>query len=138
MANFKLVSAYEKRQPLRTLSKASATVILPGDLVALDTGLAIKGTALTTAHAFCPTGAIAGETTVQVLDDRDAIFECTSEVNFAVAQRGLTYDIAASGDGQTLNQAASTLDVLEVVTSDDAGTVGSKLKVKVKISSFLD
>lgn len=137
MANFKLVSQYQGGKPMRTLEKASATVILPGDLVAIASGLAIKGTAATTAHAFCPNWAIAGELTVQVLDDANAEFTCTGASNFAVAQRGVSYDMAVSGASQTLNQAATTTTVLKVVPGTNAGTVGSTANIRVKIAKFL-
>lgn len=132
--NFRLASQYAGGQPMITLEKASGTVILPGDLVAISAGLAIKGTAATTAHAWTPNGGANGETTVQVLNDPNAEFLCTSSANFAVAQRGVAYDMNAS---QQLNTAATTTTVLKVVPGANAGTVGSPSNVRVKINKFL-
>lgn len=137
MADFKLKTVYAKGAPLKTLAKASATVIEAGDMVELASGLAIKATATSAAIAFSPSGAPAGVTTVQVLNDPDAEFLGTADANFAVANRGTEVDLVVNTNAQEIDVGASTTDVLKVDVSKDAGTVGAKTNVVVRINKFM-
>ena len=123
---------------LVTLEKASATVILEGQFVALDAnGLAIVALATSTGVAYAPADALAGAVTVQVVNDKNVVFEGTSSANFAEAQRGVTYDIISSAGVQTINIAASTLNVVKVIPDNDAGTVGAATAVKLSINATI-
>lgn len=137
MADFKLKTVYTKGAPMKTLVKASATVIEAGDMVELASGLAIKATATGTSLAWSPSGAPAGVTTVQVLNDPKAEFTGTADAVFAVTQRGTEVDLVVNTGAQQIDVGASTTDVLKVDVSDDAGTVGSASNVTVRINKFL-
>lgn len=117
-----------------TLAKDSATVIEAGDLVALSSGLAIKATAASTAVAYCEAGGAAGETEIQVSTDRDLILSGTADAAFAVTQRGTEVDLVVNAGVQQIDVGASLVDVLKILPSTDAGTVGSTSNVLVKIN----
>lgn len=135
-ADFKLKTVYSKGAPLKTLTKASGTVIEAGDMVALSSGVAVKAGAASAAIAFSPSGAPAGVTTVQVLNDPDAEFVGTAAGNFAVTDKGTEVDMSGSTT-LLINLAASSTDVFKVDISDDAGTAGSTKNVTVRINKFL-
>ena len=137
MADFKLVTNYAKGMPMKTLAKASATVIEDGDMVTLTSGLVTKADASSTSLAFAPVGAGDGETTVQVLNDENAEFTGTGDALFAVAQRGTEVDLVMSGTAQQIDVGTSTTDVFKVSIGTDAGTVDSASNVKVRINKFL-
>ena len=138
MADFKLLSTYVSGEPMKTIEKASATVIEAGDMVALDAGgLAIKATAASTAIAWTRTGAIAGELSVQVLDDPKAEFAGKGDANFAKAQRGTIVDLVVNANVQEIDVGASVTDVLVISPASDAGTVGATGGIKVRINKFL-
>jgi hypothetical protein len=137
MADFKLVTAYAGWMPQKTLAKASATVIEPGDMVTLTSGLATKADHASTSIAFCPNGWITGDTTIQVLNDANAEFTGTADANFAVTQRGTEVDLVMSGTAQQIDVGSSTTDVFKVSIGSDAGTVDAKTNVKVRINKFL-
>lgn len=134
--DFKIVSSYEGGIPMKTLEKASATVIEPGDMVALSSGLAIKAVAASAAVAYAPYGAAAGETTVQVVADPEAEYVGTADANFAVAQRGTEVDLVGTTN-QLIDVGASTTDVFKISVGEDAGTVGSTANVRIKINKFI-
>jgi hypothetical protein len=136
VADFKLQKAYTEGTPLLTLAKASATVIEAGDMVALASGLAIKAVAASTEIAFSPSGAPAGETTVQVLVDRQASFIGTGAAVFAVANRGKVCDLSGTTN-QLINSAAILTGVFKIDAGDDAGTVGSTANMVARIEKTL-
>lgn len=132
--NFRL---YNTNEVYRTkeLEKASSTVIEAGDLVTLDAGgLAIVATAASTAVAYCETGGADGETTILAIADKDVVLTGTADANFAKANRGTEVDITAT---QLIDLGASLTDVLKVLPSTDAGTVGSTDDVKVVINKSI-
>lgn len=112
--------------------KASATVIEAGDLVAIETGLIIKGVAASTKLAWCPNGGANGETVVEVSVGNDFTLLTTGDAVFAVAYKGGEYDI--NDTTQTIDWAASTTDVLTIDMSEDAGVVGSASDITVRIN----
>lgn len=119
----------------KELEKASGTVIEAGSLVTLDAGgLAIPAVAASTAVAYCETGALAGTTTLLVVKDEDVVLRGTADANFAKANRGTEVDITAA---QLIDLGASATDVLKVLPSTDAGTVGSANDVKVVINKSI-
>ena len=135
--DFRLIKTYSGRAPMKTLEKASATVIEAGDMVTLDAGgLAIKAVAASTRIAYAMADAVAGDLSVMILDDPKAEFEGTAAANFAKANRGLVCDISGTTN-LLINTAASATGVLEVSPSDDAGTVGSTANVRVRINKPL-
>jgi len=117
--------------------KDSATVIEAGDLVALSSGLIIKATAGSTAVAWCPLGAAAGETKVEVTVGNDFTLTGTGDANFAAADRGTLADIVVSSGTQLIDVSASATDVLKVGISETAGTVGSDATIEVRINKPL-
>lgn len=114
--------------------KASATVIEAGDLVAVDSGLIIKATAASAAIAYAPNGAGNGETQIEVTVGNDFVLEGTSDANFAAANRGAEVDMVVTSTVQLIDLGESTTDVFKVDISNNAGTVGSKNNVRVKIN----
>jgi hypothetical protein len=131
---FKLVGDEKLRTTL--ITKASATVIPAGALVALNTGLAIKAVAGSAAVAWTPAGAGDGETVVEVTVGNDFILAGTGENNFAVAQKAYQTDIIGTTTVLINNDAAVT-KVLQIDISKDAGTVGSKDDIRVRINKPL-
>ena len=129
---------YNTNEVYRTkvLEKASATVIEAWDLVALDAGwLAIKAVAASTAIAYTETGAGDGETEIVVIADKDVVLSGTADANFAKANRGTEVDITDTT--QLIDLGASATDVLKILPSEDAGTVGATTEVKVKINKSI-
>ncbi len=121
-----------------TLEKASATIIEAGDLVALDASwLAIKATAASTALAFCEGGWADWETEIQVSTDPELILSGTGDAVFAKAQRWTTVDLVVNAWVQQIDVWASLVDVLKILPSTDAGTVGSAAGILVKIAKPL-
>ena len=124
-------------EQLRTVLavKASATVIEAGDLVALSGGLIIKATAASTAIAWCPNGAPAGTTEVEVTEGNEFTLKGTADANFAATNRGALVDLIVTSDVQLIDIGASLTDVFQVSIAEDAGTVGSTADVEVRINN---
>ncbi len=118
------------------LAKASATVIEAGDLVALSSWLAIKAVAASTAVAYTEAGAGDGETEITVSADPELILKGTADANFAATNRGTEVDIVGTTT-LLIDLGASTTDVLKVLPSANAGTVGATTDVLVKINKTL-
>lgn len=133
--DFKLVTVYSKGTPMKTLAKASATVIEAGDMVALSSGLAIKAVAGSAKIAYSPFGAPAGETTVQVLNDPKAEFTGAGDAVFAVTQRGSEVDLVVNSTVQQIDVGASSTDVFIISPGEDAGVVDSAANIKVRINA---
>lgn len=133
MANFRLINSDNRVLEQITLSKASATVIAAGSLVALDaSGLAITATATSTKVAFTQGGAANGDLSVSVYKSNNFELLGSAAVNFAAADVGASYDMTAA---QAINSAAATIKVLTVSPSLAlAGTVGQKLNIRMKIA----
>lgn len=123
--------------PTVLATKASATVIEAGDLVALDTGLIIKATASSTALAYAINGAGDGETKVEVTVGNDFVLEGTADANFAVTNKGAEVDVVVTSNVQLIDLGSSSTDVLKVDISENAGTAGSANAVRVKINKPL-
>ena len=121
---------------LETLSIASATVIEKGDMVGLTDGLVIKGVAATAALAFAMQASAVGDTTIQVCNSPDAIYQGTGDANFAVAQQGDNVDLAGTTT-QLIDNATTSTEVFTVSPRTDAGVVGSKLNIMVTINKTL-
>jgi len=116
---------------------ATDTVIEAGDLVALSSGVIIKATATSTAVAYCPNGSADGEVLTEVSVGNDFTLLGTTDANFAVTDKGGEVDLVVTDSAQFIDLGESTYDVLKVGISNDAGTVGSKLNVEVKINKPL-
>ena len=136
MHDFKIVKSNNLGLNLRTAAIASATVIEAGDFVTLSSGLIIKAVAASTAIAFAPSGSADGETTIQILDDKDTEFEGTADANFEVAMKGTEVDLVGTTT-LLIDVGASVTDVLKISAAEDAGTVGSTVGVRVRINKFL-
>ena len=113
---------------------ASATVIEPGDLVSVASGLIVKGAADSAVLAYCPNGSAAGETQTEVTVGNDFVLEGTADANFAAAKRGAEVDMAVTNNVQLIDLGESTTDVFKVSIGVDAGTVGSANNVRVRIN----
>lgn len=116
---------------------ASATVIEAGDLVDLTNGLITKATASSTVLAYAPNGSADGETKIEVTVGNDFILEGTADANFAVANKGAEVDLVVTSNVQLIDLGESTIDVLKVDISENAGTVGATTGVRVKINKPL-
>jgi len=125
-------------EQLRTViaKKASATVIEAGDLVTLDTGLIIKAVAASTAIAYAPHDAAAGETDIEVTVGNDFTLVGTADANFAVTDKGLFQDLKGTTD-LLIDLGTSSTDVFQVGTAEDSGVAGSTLNVEVRINKPL-
>ena len=120
--------------PTVLATKASATVIEPGDFVAIANGLIVKAAADSAAIAYAPNGAGAGETKIEVTLGNNFLLEGTADANFAVAKKGAEVDLAVVNNVQLIDLGESTTDVLKVDISENAGTVGSANNVRVRIN----
>lgn len=116
-------------------TKGSSTVIEAGDLVAMSSGLIIKASSSSTAVALCPKGGANGDTTVEVTVGNDFTMLGTADDVFAVAYKGVEYDI--NDTTQTIDWGASSTKVLKCGISEKAGTVGSASNVVVRINKPL-
>lgn len=132
MKDFKLKDGERVRTVIAT--KASATVIEAGDLVAMSSGLIIKAVAGSTRLAYAPYGAPAGVTEVEVTvgNDFSLIGQQTADAVFAVTQKGATCDLKGTTTLAIDNDTQST-NVLRIGIGKDAGVVGSAKNIEVKI-----
>jgi hypothetical protein len=131
-ATFKLKNGEKVRTILA--SKASATEIDAGRLVALDTGLIVDASDTSAAVAFLVRDAVDGETTCEITVGNDFTLTGTADAVFAVSQKGTEVDITSA---QLIDVGESTYDVLKVGISADSGTVDSESEVEVKINKPL-
>lgn len=76
------------------------------------------------------------DTTVLVYSDERVILSGTADANFAVTDKGIECDITWITT-QLIDLWTSTTDVLKVISSEDAGTVGEKTNVLVTINKTL-
>jgi hypothetical protein len=117
--------------------KESATVIEAGDLVALASGYIIKATAASAAVAWCPNGAGAGVTDVEVTVGNEFTLLGTADASFAITHKGAEVDIVVNTGAQQVDVGASATDVFKVGISSTAGTVGSASNVEVRLNKVL-
>lgn len=115
----------------------SSTVIEPGDLVTLSSGLIVKATAGSTAVAYAPKGSLDGDTTCEVTIGNDFTLVGTADANFAVTDKGITCDVVVSTGAQLIDLGETATDVLKVDISADAGVAGSADNVTVQINAPL-
>lgn len=123
-------------EQLRTVRavKESATVIEAGDLVAMSSGYIIKATAASAKIAYCPEGAAAGTTEVEVTVGCDFTLKGTADANFAITDKGGEVDVVVNAGAQQIDLGTSATDVLLVDISENAGTVGATTDVTVRIN----
>jgi hypothetical protein len=133
--DFKIVGGLDG-VPTVKATIASATVIEPGDLVTLDTGLIIKAVAASAAIAYAPNGSADGETEIDVTVGNDFLLEGTADDDFAVTDKGIECDLVGTTN-LLIDLGASSTDVLKVDISQNAGTVDSADNVRVKINKPL-
>lgn len=132
--DFKLKSA----ELFRTVKApiATATVIEAGDLVALSSGLIVKAGASSAAIAYAPNAHPANSGTtidVSIGNDFTLVGLKDADANFAEAQYGALCDVKGTTDLIIDNDTSST-NVLQISISKDAGTIGSKAGIEVKIN----
>ena len=113
----------------------TATVIAPGDLVALSSGVIIKAVAASTAVAFCPAGSATGEVICDVSVGNNFTLTGTADANFAVTDKGILCDILDTT--QVIDIGTSSTDVLKVGMAEESGTVSAKTSIEVRINKPL-
>lgn len=118
------------------MTVGSSTVIEAGDLVALSSGVIVKAGAADTAIAYAPYGCPTGSTKIEVTKGNDFMLEGTADANFAVTDKGITCDIAGTTN-LLIDLGETATDVLKVDSSENAGTAGSTLNVRVQINKPL-
>jgi len=125
-------------EQLRTVrcTKAAGVTIEAGDLVTLSSGLVIKAVAESTAIAYAPNDAASAQLYCDVTVGNDFILQGTNENVFAVTMKGTEVDLVGTTT-QLINDDASSTDVLKIDISENAGTVGSASKVRVRINKPL-
>jgi hypothetical protein len=116
---------------------ATDTVIEPGDLVELSSGVIIKATDSATAVAYCPNGSADGETVCDVSVGNDFTLVGTADANFAVTDKGAEVDLVVSTGVQLIDLGESSTDVFKVAIGEDAGTVDATTNVEVRINKPL-
>ena len=98
-----------------TLKKDSATLINPGRMVALASGLAVEADENSTSIAFAEFGAAIGETTVLVTKEKELIYEGTGNtVPYSASDIGLICDMAISGSTQLIDLGNTTTKVFQI------------------------
>lgn len=130
---FKLANGETVRTVRCTI--ASATEIAAGDLVAVTAGLIVKADASSATIGWTPQGSEVGDTVIEVSVGNDFTLEGTGTHVFAISYKGGEVDLTATT--QTIDLDASSTDVLKVSIEEDAGTVGSTEKIKVRINKPL-
>lgn len=134
--DFKLRNGEQVRTVI--CKKESATVLEAGDIVDFDgSGYIAKANASSTAIAYCPKGAAAGVTDVEVTVGNDFELVGTAAHVFAITYKGAEVDLVMSGATQLIDVDASATDVFKVAIDKEAGTVGSTASVVVKINKPL-
>lgn len=116
---------------------ASATVIEAGDLVELNSGLIVKAGATAAAVAYAPYGSKAGETKIEISVGNNFMLEGTGDGNFVAAYKGTAVDLAGTTNQVIDVTGGTTYQVLKFDVSENAGTVGSKDNIRVKINKPL-
>jgi hypothetical protein len=137
MMEFKIKDG-ERVRTVKAL-KASATVLPAGCLVTLDgSGLAIKAISSSTALAYCPNGGVSGVTEVDVTLGKDftLIGLGNAASVFAAAQKGTTCDIQGT-TSVTINNGATSQNVIRIGISKDAGVIGSAANIEFRIEKQL-
>jgi len=115
---------------------ATGTAILPGDLVAMASGLIVLGAAASAKLAYCPDGHPANSgTEIVVTVGNDFTLVGEGDEVFADTYRAGEYDL--NDTTQTINYGASSTDVLTVSIGKDAGVVGTATGVEVRINKPL-
>jgi len=130
-ADFKIKDGEEVRT--RICAIGSSTVLEPGDMVAISSGLIVKAGATSAKIAFCPKGSLDGETEVEVTEGNNFTLLATADANYAVTDQGLLCDIVGT---TTLlaDIGTSSTNVLQIGLGKNAGTAGSTANVEVKIN----
>lgn len=121
----------------RKALKGSSTVIEPGDLVALSSGLVIKATAGSTAVAYCPNGGVNGQTEIDVTVGNDFTLVGTGDAAAAVTDKGIECDLVVNTNDQQVDLGSNSTKVLKVGIAKDSLTAGSASGIEVRINKPL-
>jgi hypothetical protein len=114
-------------------TKESATVIEAGDLVALSSNYIIKATAASSKIAYCPNGAAAGTTDVEVTVGNNFTLRGTGQQVFSADYKGDTCDMVVSGSKQYIDDDTSSTNVFQISIDKNAGVVGSADNIECRI-----
>ena len=131
--SFKLIGGSVTPRTKR-VTIASDTVIPAGDFAGMTSGLAVDAIDSTAKIAWCEKGSADGETVCELTVGNDFVLEGTADANFAVTDKGAEVDLTAA---QLIDLGENTYKVLLVDISENAGTVDSKEKVRVRINKPL-
>lgn len=125
-------------EQLRTViaKKESATVIEAGDMVTMTSGYIVKAGAASALIAWCPSGAPAGVTDVEVTVGNEFTLIGTADANFAITDKGLVQDLKGTTD-MLIDLGTSSTNVIQIGISATAGTVGSTKNIEFKIAKPL-
>jgi hypothetical protein len=118
----------------RKFVKASATVIPADSLVALSSGLVVAAGASDTKIGYCVGGAVSGVTDVSVVIGNNYEIELNADEVFAATHRGTDVDMVVSGTEQKVDLGSNSVKIFTVEGGADAGTVGEKTNVRVRIA----
>lgn len=136
MANFVPLKR-AKDVPMGVVPKAALTTDIEAwDFITIDAnGLAVRADATATQLAYVQ-AVNNTENTVTVEAGSDVVYQGKADAPFAESNRNTEVDIAIGGSSeQLIDLWASSTDCLKVVSTIDAGTVGSADKVLVKINN---
>lgn len=121
----------------RVAEIASATVIEPGDLVAMTSNLIVKADANSAALAYAINGSAAGETSIEITEGNDFTLVGTGDDVYSEDYRGDLVDLVVDSGTQKIDVGASVKDVFQIIGAEDSGTVGSASGIEVRINKYL-
>lgn len=121
----------------RVAEIASATVIEPGDLVAMTSNLIVKANKDSEALAYAINGSAAGETSIEITEGNDFTLVGTGDEAYSKNKRGGLVDLVVDNGTQQIDVGTSSKKVLQIIGAEDSGTVGSASGIEVRINKPL-
>jgi len=130
------IKRQDKTFATRVCEIASATVIEPGDLVALNTNLIVKAGAASAKIAYCPNGSADGEVSVEVTEGTGFTLIGTGDGAWSENYRGDLAGISGTTD-LLIDVTGGTTDVIQLQGAEDSGVVGATTKIECRINKPL-
>ena len=132
---FKLINGDYTHSSAKYYTKASATVLTEGQLVAFDASnelvVATGVTAVSGETLYVLIDAPAGTTQVKCIASEYAEFEAKATRPITSADKGLICDMAVSSGQQVVDPDATTTDVFKILSSEDYVTSREELVLGV-------